>query len=138
MDIYKLKDLTVQDRKDQINAMFSKAEEKIYMKPLTREELAIRKDEMAEATIMLNTLEEEFKQIKEAHKIKVAPHEVKQRAALDAIRNQAVEVKGNVYTIPDHDNNMIHEVTEEGQVLASRPMLPNERQYRINTLNQAI
>lgn len=138
MDIYKLKDLTVQDRIDQIEAMFSKVEEKIFMKPLNRDELAIRKDEMAEATIMLSTLEEEFKAIKEGHKIKVAPHELKQRVALDAIRNQAIEVKGNVYTIPDHDNNMIHELTDEGQVLASRPMLPNERQYRINTLSQSM
>lgn len=52
---------------------------------------------------------------------------------LDAIKNKAVEVKGKVYKLADFENQMIHFVDPLGNVLSSRKMLPDERQFRINT-----
>jgi hypothetical protein len=52
---------------------------------------------------------------------------------LNAIKNKAIEITGNVYKMDDHEHQMIHFVDPLGNVLSSRRMLPEEKQTRIMT-----
>jgi len=139
MDVYKLKDLSAEDRQTVLLGEAVSAEEQSYMKTLTPEELSIKREEMSNASILLNKLEEDFKVVKEAHKDEIKPIATARKNALDAIRLRAIQVTGKVWMIADHENKMMHSVTDDGNVLGSRPMLPEERQFRIpNILNKAI
>jgi hypothetical protein len=139
MDPYKLKDLSQEERQTVFQGEAVSAEEQVYMRPLTPEELHIKREEMANASIMLDELEAEFKEVKDQHKASVTPFRIKRDESLDAIRLKAVPIKCKVCILADHENKMMHSVTDDGSVLGSRPMLPEERQYRINaTLNKAM
>lgn len=138
MDIYRLKDLPQDERQTVLLGEAVKVEEQSYLKPLTTEELHVRREEMANDSILLNEYETELKEIKDQFKLKMNPVEKRRDEALEAIRLKAIRVTGKVFMLADHDNKMIHSVTEDGSVLGSRPMLPEERQYRINTLNKAM
>lgn len=138
MDIYRLKDLSPEERQTVFQGEAVKVEEQSYLKPLTPEELHIRREEMANDSILLNEYESELKEIKDQFKLKMNPIEKRRDEALEAIRLKSISITGKVFMLADHDNKMIHSITEDGSVLGSRPMLPEERQYRINTLNKAM
>lgn len=138
MDIYKLKDLSEQDRQTVFLGEADGAEEQVYLKPLTPEELAITREEHSNASILLDELIEKFSDVKARHKEEIKPINSKRKAALKAIRQKAIEITGKVWRLPDYENSMMHFITNEGQVLSSRPMLPQERQFKIQQLNKAI
>lgn len=139
MDVYRLKDLSNEERQSVLLAESVSAQEQVYMKTLTPEELHVTREEMANASILLNEYESEFKEMKEEYKNKVSPIRTKRDDALAAIRLKAIPITGKVWLLADHENKMMHSITDEGAVLASRPMLPEERQYRIaTTLNKAV
>lgn len=139
MDIYKLKDLSAEERQTVLLGEAVSAEEQVYMKTLTPEELHIKREEMSNASILLDQLQADFKVVKDAHKQEITPIALKRRTALEAIRLKAVPITGKVWMIADHDNKMMHSVVDDGSVLGSRPMLPEERQYRMPTaLKQAM
>lgn len=139
MDIYKLKDLSAEERQTVLLGEAVSGEDQSYLMPLSTEELHIRREEMANASILLAEYAAEFKEVKDQYKSKITPIAQKRDEALEAIRLKAISVTGKVYLIADHDNKMMHSVTEDGSVLGSRPMLPQERQFRIqHSLNKAM
>lgn len=138
MDIYKLKDLSEQERQTVFLGEADGSEEQVYLKPLSPEELAVTREEHSTASILLDELVEKFAEVKARHKEEIKPINSKRKAALKAIRQRAVEITGKVWKLPDYDNSMMHFITNEGQVLSSRPMLPQERQFKISQLNKAV
>jgi hypothetical protein len=138
MDIFKLKDLSEEDRQSVLQGESLTVEEHAYMKPLTQDELSIKKDELANAAILKAVIEDELAQIKAQYKDKIEPLREIVNKSIEAIKNKAIEVKGNVYKLADYDNQMIHMVDPLGNVLSSRRMLPEERQFRISTINKAM
>lgn len=138
MDIYKLKDLSPEERQTVFLGEAAGSEEQVYLKPLSPEELAITREEHSNASILIDEMTEQFANIKAKHKEEIKPIQQKRKTAISAIRQKAVQITGRVWKLPDHDNMMMHFVTDDGQVLSSRPMLPQERQFRIQNLNKAI
>lgn len=138
MDVYRLKDLSPEERQTVLLGEAVSGGEQVYLKTLTPEELHIKREEMANASILLDQYEAEFKDIKDAHKAKITTVKQERDIALECIRLKAVQVTGKVYLLADHENKMMHSVTEEGFVLGSRPMLPEERQYRMTTISKAV
>lgn len=132
MDIYRIKDLSAEDRASVLQGEALTISEQAYMKPLSPDELNVFKDDLANAAILKAVIEDELNEIKLQYKAKIEPLRLRVSEAIDAIKNKAVEVKGDVYKMADHDNNMIHHVDPLGNVLSSRRMLPEERQLRIN------
>lgn len=103
------------------------------MQPLTQDELSIKKDDLANAAILKAVIEDELAEIKKQYKDKIEPLRQKVSEAIEAIKNKSVEIKGKVYKLADYENQMIHFVDPLGNVLNSRRMLPEERQFRIDT-----
>lgn len=131
MDVYRLKTLSQEERDSVLQGESLSVEEQAYMQPLTPEELAIKKDELAVAAINKAYMEEELAEIKKQYKEKIDPMRLQIVDCISAIKNKAIEVKGKVYKLDDHDNKMIHSVDPLGNVLSSRRMLPEEMQTRI-------
>lgn len=132
MDIFQLKDLSAEERRTVLLGEAVKVEQQAYMRPLSQAELLIKKDELTNNSILKAKIEDEFSEVKKEYKSKLDPLKDLIHETLDALRNKAVLVKGNVYVLSDPKNKMMHNVDVDGNVLSSRPMLPEERQLRIN------
>lgn len=137
MDVYRLKDLPEDDRKTVLLGESLSVEKQAYMRQLTPEELAIKKDELAVAAINKAYIEDELAEVKKQYKEKTEPLRLKVAECILAIKNKAVEVNTDVYKLADYDNQMIHNVDPAGHVLSSRRMLPEERNFRISFNKEA-
>jgi len=131
MYVHTLKDLSIDDRQSVLQGEALAVEEQVYMRPLTEDEIGQKKDELVQASLLKAVIEEELKEIKEEFKAKIEPLKDQITESLTAIKNKAIESKGQVYRLPDYDNQMIHTVDVMGVVLSYRRMLPEERQFRI-------
>jgi hypothetical protein len=131
MDIYKLKDLSTEERRSVLEGESIGEEEQSYMRPLSDQELADMKTEFSSAAIDKAVVEEEFKQVKDQYKSKLKPYNESIVRAMAAIKNRAIWTSGVVFKLPDYDNKMIHIVNADGVVINSRMMKPEERQFRI-------
>lgn len=138
MDIYKLKELSQEDRQIVFQSEAISVEELGYTKPLSEEELTLKREELANAAILKAMIQDEFAEVKAQYKERISPLSEVVKESIQAIKNKSVEVMGKVYKFADYENQMIHVVDPLGNVLNSRRMLPEERQFRITTNAQAV
>lgn len=131
MDIYQLKKLTAEERAVILEGESSTSEEQTYSIPMNDEELTVAKDDLAQASLQKAYLDEEIRQAKEAFKARMEPLSEKISEAIGQLKTRAREVHGRVWSIPDFENKMMHSVDGLGNVLNSRPLKPEERQYRL-------
>lgn len=132
MDIYKLKKLTQEERNAIFEGEATTSERQTYQIPMNEEELIVTKDELAQTSIQKAYLDEEIRQAKEGFKARMEPLTEKIAESIAQLKTRQREITGTVYQIADFDNKMMHFVDSMGNVLNSRPLKPEERQYRIN------
>lgn len=137
MDVYHIKNLTQEERQTLLIGESVRSEEQAYMKALTDEELQIRRERIVQVSLLKAVVEDDFQQVKDEFKMKLDPLKDEFSQLLDELRVKMVEVTGKVFTLPDHENQMMHFIDESGNVLSSRRMLPEERQHRLpfNSMN---
>lgn len=139
MNIFELKNQPAGEIKDFLDAYSTEVKDQTYMKPLSQDELHIKREELAQIAMQQSVLLDELASVKKDYKLKLDPLSHQFSQTLTEIKTKSVEVNGKTYKVPDYDNQMIHFVSEEGMVISSRAMLPEERQYTIQRqLNQAI
>lgn len=136
MDIDRLKSLSEHDRKAVLESEAVAIEEGKYTKPLTADELAFYKDQLSENSIRQSEILDELQDVKKNFKTKLEPIQNTIKKALSAVKFKAIECEGKLFKIADFDTQMIHKVDELGNVIHSRKMLPEERQFRIQALKQ--
>ncbi len=131
MDIYKLKTLSTDDRMTVLSAESVGVEEQPYMRPLSQEELALYKDELAQNSILQAMILDELSQVKEEFKLRLDPLKEKIGEALQALKHKAVKSAGKLYKMADYENKMIFYVDTDGNVISARGMRPEERQFHL-------
>lgn len=134
MDIEHLKKLSPEDRKSVLESEAISIEDGKYEKPLTPDEILYYKDELAQSSINQAVILDEFAEIKEEYKERLKPIKEKISESIQAIKYKSVQREGRLYKLADFDDQMIHKVDELGNVIHSRKMLPEERQFRIQAL----
>jgi len=134
--IERLKTLPAADRKMVFDSEALAIEDGTYTKPLTEDELADFKDQLAERSIQQAIILDELKNIKDEFKERLKPVARDISNALQAIKFKAVECSGKVYRMADYDDQMIYNVDEDGNIISSRRMRPEERQFRIQALKE--
>lgn len=139
MDIYQLKNLSEEERLTVFQGEAMRSEEQVYARQLTEIELSEHKEEFAQNSILTAVIEDEFADVKSNYKAKLEPLKEKRKTLLEAIKTRTVQEAGIVHLLPDYDNQMVYVVTKAGDVLHSRRMKPEERQFQIgHQLNKAI
>jgi len=139
MDIQRLKELSHEDRISVLQGEALKMEEQVYARFLEDAEISGHKDDLAQTSIMIAVLEDELRDIKATYKDKLEPLRLNLKTSLEAIKTRSVQETGIVYLVPDFDEKKVHVVTGKGDVLYTRPMKPEERQYTTtHTLKAAI
>lgn len=137
MNIEHLKNLTNEDRKSVLESEAIAVEEGKYEKPLTPDELLFYKDELAVYSINQAVIMDEFAEIKKDFKDRLEPIKEKISESIQAIKYKSIQKEGRLYKLADFDDQMIHKVDELGNIIHSRKMLPEERQFRIQALKTA-
>lgn len=137
MDIYRIKDLPEDERQTLLLGESVEVKEQAYMMSLSDDELAIKRERIVQVSLMKAVIEDEYQTVKDEFKMKLDPLKEEFGDLLDELRVKMVEVTGKVYSLPDYDNQMMHFIDAKGNVISSRRMLPEERQYRIS-IHQSI
>lgn len=115
-----------------------KVEETTYQKVLSPDELAARREDLADNCIKLNQKEDELKLIKDSFKIEMDPLKNKNKELLTEIKTKQSTVDGILYHMPNHDEGMMETYDNEGYLIATRRLRPDEKQGNIFSFKQAI
>lgn len=111
-----------------------KIEQTTYQKPLSEEELNARKDQLTENSIKLGDLEEEKSEAVARFKEKIEPLKAVNKVLLFELRMKQAKVDGTLYHMANHEEGMMETYDEQGELVASRRLRPDERQARIPLL----
>lgn len=103
-------------------------EQTTYQKPLTEEVLAEKKDTLTDNSIKLFDLEEEKKEAVKIYKDKIDPLKKQNSKLLSEIRTGQETVEGTLFHMANFDDGMMETYDNEGFMIGSRRLKPNEKQ----------
>lgn len=114
----------------------AKVEQTTYQKSLSADELAARREDLADDCIKLNQFEDELKEIKDGFKDKMDPLKAANKLRLTEIKTKQSTVDGTLYHIANHDAGMMETYDNEGFLVSSRRLRPEEKQGTIFSLGK--
>src|SRR5688572_32056903 len=117
MDIQKLKNLSLEDRKAVLESEAYDITEGEYLRPLSTDELAIVKDELADRSIKRSLIEKEYDEVKAGFKGRLKPLQAEISTAIMVLASRMKNQQGKVYVIPDQELNTTFMLNENGDVL---------------------
>ena len=116
----------------------AKVEQTTYQKVLTPDELAARREDLADDCIKLNTLEDELKEIKDSYTSKMKPLKEANKIRLAEIKTKQSSTDGTLYYIADPESSMMETFDAEGMLVSSRRLRPEEKQGNVFAMKQAM
>lgn len=114
----------------------AKIEQTSYQKNLTADELAARREDLADNCIKLNQFEDELKEVKDEFKIKMDPLKGSNKTLLTEIKTKQSTVDGTLYHMANHDDGMMETYDQEGFLIGTRRLRPEEKQGTIFSLGK--
>jgi len=99
--------------------------EESYMKDLSREEMEIRLQQVAENCIKVNDLEEELKEIKSEFKDRIDPLKIDNKHLLTEIKNRRAETTGLLFDFME--DGMMNTYDKDGDLVGSRRLTEQEK-----------
>ena len=128
---------TAKERLMAMQESASKVEQTTYQKVLTPDELAARREDLADDCIKLNQFEDELKEIKDDFKSRMDPLKMANKARLTEIKTKQSSTDGTLYHIANHEDSMMETFDSEGLLISSRRLRPEEKQGTIFSLAKA-
>jgi len=114
-----------------------KIEPTVYQKPLTADELAARREDLADNCIMLNNYEDDLKEIKDEFKQKMDPLKQANKTLLTEIKTKQSTVEGTLYHLANHDDGFMETYDNNGDLISTRRLRPEEKQGNIFSIKKA-
>lgn len=114
--------------KDNLVGMALGTKEMSFLKQLTKEELDLEKDNLAQVAIRQAALEEEKKAVMDQFNDKAKKLKLHFVETLNAIKTGGTMVEEVVYMVPDYETRMMNMFDENANLVQSRPMTADERQ----------
>lgn len=130
-------ELTPKERLSIMQENAAKIEQTIYQKALSQEELGVRREDLADNCIRLNKFEDELKEVKDDFKFKMDPLKVMNKRLLTEIKTKQTEVDGTLFHMANHEDGMMETYDNEGFLISSRRLRPEEKQGTIFSLPKA-
>lgn len=112
-------------------------EETTYYKPLTQEELDLRRENLTDNAIQLSEYEDDKKEMMADFKLKMDPLTKENKKLLTEVKTRQAEVSGNLYYLANHEDGMMETYDENGELISSRRLRPEEKQQNIFSLSKA-
>lgn len=120
------------ERADNLEALAHTITEESYMRPLTGEELAIRKNNLVDNSVELNLIAEEKKAVTAELNGRATRLSKLNKGLLDDITHEAVKAVGKVYSILSEDSRFVDKYNEDGTWLSRRRAGPEDAQRHIS------
>lgn len=114
----------------------AKVEQTTYQKTLSADELAARREDLADDCIKLNQFEDELKEIKDGFKDKMDPLKAANKLRLTEIKTKQSSVDGTLYHMANHEDQMMETYDHDGYLIGSRRLRPEEKQGNIFSLGK--
>lgn len=133
-----LPDATAKERLMILQENAQKIEVTTYQKNLTDDELSARREDLAENHIKLDQFEDEALEFKAQHKKKVEPLKGANRIILQEIKTKQTSVDGTLFHMANHEDGMMETYDQDGIMISSRRLRPEERQGAIFSLKTAV
>jgi vacuolar-type H+-ATPase subunit I/STV1 len=108
-----------------------RTEEFQYPRELTPDEISELKDELSSESITLSKLEEKKKEAMNEFKAEIKPVKAEVQRILQLLRTRSEEVEEKVYLLADLEEGMMGYYNSKGELVHSRLLRQNEKQYRI-------
>lgn len=112
----------------------AKVEETTYQKNLSQDELAARREDLADNCIKLNQFEDELKEVKDGFKVKMDPLKVVNKTLLTEIKTKQSTIDGILYHVSNFEDSMMETYDAEGMLISTRRLRPEEKQANIFSL----
>jgi hypothetical protein len=137
MERFLFQDQPLEERRRILRDSADKIEETTYLKPLSEDELSVRREAFTEGSIKLGQMEDELEEVKEKYKEKMKPLKDQNKEVLYELKHRQAAVTGPLFLIADHDEGMMGTYDENGELISSRKLRPEEKQLTINHLSKA-
>lgn len=126
------------DRLMQMQQDAAKIEKTNYQKQLTADELAARREDLADDCIKLNQLEDDLKEIKDGFTTQMKPLKEANKIRLTEIKTKQTAVEGTLYHIANREDSMMETFDENGELVGSRRLRPEEKQGNVFAISKAV
>lgn len=130
-------ELTPKERLMIMQENAAKVEQTTYQKALTADELSARREDLADNCIKLNKFEDELKEVKDDFKLKMDPLKNSNKTLLTEIKTKQTTIDGTLFHMANHEDGMMETYDNEGLLIASRRLRPEEKQTNIFALPKA-
>lgn len=130
-------ELTAKERLMIMQENAAKVQQTTYQKALTADELAARREDLADNCIKLNSLEDDLKVVKDDFKIKMDPLKTTNKTLLTEIKTKQTSIDGTLFHLANHEDSMMETYDNEGYLIESRRLRPEEKQGNIFSLTKA-
>ena len=108
-------------------------EERNVFLPYNEVEHAQMKDNAIQQIIDLDAVTEEFALIKKEYAERIKHAKELLSSSVYAVKTRGRNVKATCYLVDDQDAGVMQYLLEDGTIVHSRPLYPNERQLRLAT-----
>lgn len=126
-----LPEMPVRERLVLLRDNADKVEQTTYQKPLTVEDLDVKREQLTENCIALSEFEDEKKEAMAVFKEKMDPLSKQNKLLLTQIKTKQETVEGTLFHHADHDKNVMNTYDEQGEFVSSRRLRPEEKQARL-------
>lgn len=127
---------TPEERKRLLLDNADKVERTDYIKPLTPEEIDLKRELHTDNAIKLSEIEEEKKEAMADFKARIDPIATENKMLLQQIKTRQEEVSGTLYTFFNIDERTATVYDENGECVLSRRMRPDENQTTILSMSK--
>src|SRR6187455_902342 len=113
-------DLAPKERLMVMQENAAKVEQTTYQKVLSPDELAARREDLADDCIKLNQFEDELKEVKDDFKAKMDPLKSANKIRLTEIKTKQTSVDGTLFHMANHDDGMMETYDNDGYLISTR------------------
>ena len=125
------KDIALEERAGFLEDNCDAVEEVTYSRAFEPEELALKREQLTDASIKIADIEEEKKMAMDGFKERLKPLQAQKSDAIDALRDKSQTVTEKCYKFPDEETKMVGFYNKEGNLVSSRPAFQKELQKTI-------
>lgn len=125
-------DLSARERETIMRSNSDGTEEISYTKEFSHDDIAAKKDELAEVSIEKSEIEEEKKEVIAEFKMRIDPIKDRINALLTDLKHKSEYVKENCHKFVDRESQMVGYYNSEGDLVYSRPLNASEKQVSLN------
>lgn len=131
MEKFMFQDRSPKDREQLLRDNATKVESMSYMRPLDSAQVIELQNAYTRKAIELANADADLKMHKEVHKSIVKPIKAEMVQIIQGVRTASEDITEEVFLLADMDDQMMCYYNRLGELVYSRPLMQNEKQYSI-------